>query len=126
LSLSHVERKVRREAAILDVRNGMTIAAAAAKHGFTIGSLAVYVKRAKRGSEKANGRTVRRMPDLEVLRASNDKNGDRPAWQCLHSKCSNMASWCCPLGGAWRACDRHRIRGDERIRTASASGGLSA
>ncbi len=114
MTLSHAERKVRRQAAVHDVRNGMSVAESAAKHGFTRATLACYVKMANRGSAKP-ARIVG-TADPELLRSFNDKRGDRPAWQCLNAKCSNVATWCCPLGGVWRACDEHRLRGDERIR----------
>lgn len=125
MTLSHAERKVRRQAAVHDVRNGMSVAESAAKHGFTHATLACYVKMANRGAAKP-ARIVG-TADPELLRSFNDKKGDRPAWQCLNAKCSNVATWCCPLGGVWRACELHRLPGDEPIQTpeAMAAGAFS-
>lgn len=45
------------------------------------------------------------------------RNHERRCCYGLRSKrrCGAVVAWKCPLGGAWRACDKHRLPGDEPV-----------
>lgn len=45
-----------------------------------------------------------------------DRSRDNPASQCAHPGCHEVATWRDPVRGCgWRACDKHKLQGDDPI-----------